>query len=193
MLEDFLSPAVLRSNLIVASIYIDAFDVLKSTIVERIRSFYTVSFDKKSGSRTDAKYESEVLSRNPCPVYASLAWLKESHAIDDTDIAIFERVKKCRNDIAHEIPRMLIDGLPPDLAARFFEMFGLLDKIGRWWIVNVDIATDPQFDGEQVDESSIVPGPIMWLQLMMDVALGSEEDSRKHLDEFRKLTHRAKE
>jgi hypothetical protein len=50
----------------------------------------------------------------------------------------------------------------------------------------------PQFDGEHIDEGGIIPGPMMALQLMMDIALGSEEDSRKHLDEFRKLTGHAK-
>jgi hypothetical protein len=67
-------------------------------------------------------------------------------------------------------------------------MIAILDKIEKWWIVNVDIATDPKFDSERVEESNIIPGPIMALRVLMDVALGSEEDARKHLDEFRRLT-----
>jgi hypothetical protein len=191
MWEDFLNPEILRRNLIVGSIYIAAFALLKNTIVDRIKSFYMVASDK-DGLRIDPKYQSEVLSRNTSPVYASLEWLKELQAIDGSDLAVYEQVKKRRNEIAHEIPRMLMNGLPPDLPTRFSEMVSLLDKIERWWIVNVEIVTDPQFDGKQVDEEGIIPGPIMGLRLMVDIALGAEEDSRKYIDEFIRRTRTTK-
>ncbi len=35
--------------------------------------------------------------------------------------------------------------------------------------------------GGTPDEAGIIPGPIMALQLMMDIALGSEEDSQNIL------------
>ncbi len=44
--ENLLNPAVLRPNLIVASIYIAAFELLKNAIVDRIRDFYTKGFDQ---------------------------------------------------------------------------------------------------------------------------------------------------
>lgn len=188
--EDFLNPEVLRSNLIIASLYIAAFEFLKSTIVDRIRSFYVIGFDQ-NGLRIDPEYQTAVLLKNRSPVYASLEWLKKSQAIDDNDIAVFERVKKCRNGFAHAITGMLMSGLPSDLPARFSEMVSLLDKIERWWIVNVEITTDPQFDGQEIDEEGIIPGPIIGLRPMMDIALGSEEDSRKYLDEFMRRTRLA--
>jgi len=177
MLEDFLNPEIVRPKLIVASVYIAAYEVLKSTIVQRIKSFYTLGGIYKEDH---PKYQSEVLSRNRSPVYASLDWLRESHAIDDNDITAFERVKKCRNDFAHTMTEMLMGELPFDFATRFSEMIASLDKIEKWRIVNVDIATDPKFDGEQVDEGNIIPGPIMALRALMDVALGSDEEARKH-------------
>ena len=179
MWEDFLNPEVLRSNLIVASIYIVAFEVLKNTIVDRLKSFYTMGLHE-DGPQIDPKYQSEVLSKNPSPVYASLEWLKESQAIDDNDISAFERAKKCRNDFAHELPEMLMKGLPSDLPDRFSEMIWLVDKIGRWWVVNVDIAPDPQHDGKHVDEEQVIPGPSMELRLMMDIALAPEGLKKIH-------------
>jgi hypothetical protein len=109
--ESFLNPEILRPNLIVASLYIAGFDLLQSTIVDRIRSFYITGFDK-SGLIIDPKYQSDVLSKNRSPVYASLEWLKGSHAIDDADITAFERAKECRNEFAHAITKMLMKGLP---------------------------------------------------------------------------------
>jgi hypothetical protein len=184
---NFLDPDILRRNLIVASIYIAAFELLKNTIVDRIRDFFTTGFDQ-SGLRIDPKYQSEVLVRNSSRVYASLDWLKESQAIDGNDVANFERVKKCRNEIAHEIPRILMEGLPDEFPARFSEMVCILDKIERWWIVNVEISTAPQLVGEEIDEENIIPGPIIGLRLMLDIALGSDEDSRRYMDEFVKRT-----
>jgi hypothetical protein len=63
MLEDFFNPEILRPKLIVASIYITAFELLKSTIVERIRSFYTLGGLDKD----DPEYKSKVLTRNRSP------------------------------------------------------------------------------------------------------------------------------
>ena len=83
-------------------------------------------------------------------------------------------------------------GLPSDLPDRFSEMIWLVDKIGRWWVVNVDIAPDPQHDGKHVDEEQVIPGPSMELRLMMDIALAPEKDSRKYIDEFIKRTRPAK-
>jgi hypothetical protein len=181
--ENFLNPDVLRPNLIIASIYITAFELLKRTIVDHIKSFYASEWDK-NGPRISPDYRSEILSKNRSPVYASLQWLRENHAIDDIDIAIFDRIKRCRNDLAHEILTMLANGLPSDLSARFFDMVGLIDKVEKWWIVNVEIPTNPDFDGQEVDESTILSGPIMSLRLLTDVALGSDENARRYLDEF---------
>lgn len=171
--ENFLNPAVLRPNLIVASIYIAAFELLKNAIVDRLRFFYTLGFDQNS-TPTGRKYESEVLARNRGPVYASLDWLKESQAIDSNDLAVFKKVKQLRNDLAHELTQMLRTGLPAALPERFAEMVSLLDKIERWWLVNVEIPTNPEFDGKEVDAQDAIPGPLMGLRLLVDVALGSE-------------------
>src|SRR6266851_10528783 len=111
--ENFLNPATLRPRLITVSVYIAAFELLKSAIVVRIKDFYTFGVD-----RFDPEYQAEVLSKNGSPVYASLEWLKEMHAIDDTDVAVFEGVKDLRNKLAHELTGMLLRELPAELAER---------------------------------------------------------------------------
>jgi hypothetical protein len=183
--EYSLDPSVLRSNLIVASIYITAFEVLKNTIVGRIRRFFTRGFDQ-NGPVLSPQYQSDVLSKNPSPVYASLEWLRRSGAIDDDDIAMFEHAKKCRNDVAHDITVMLADGLPADVAARFPEIVSLVDKIERWWIVNVDMALDPIVDAKGMDEAQAVPGAVLSLRVLADVALGPEENLKEYIEEFRR-------
>ena len=181
MWEGILNPDVLRPNLISASIYIAGFEILKDAIIDRIKEVYTLG----GLPEDDEKYRSEVLSSNPSRVYSSLHWLKENRVIDDNDAEIFEKVKQCRNDLSHRLAKMLTGGLPDDLPTRFAEMVALLDKIERWWIVNVEIATDPQFDDKEVDESGILPGRVIAMQVMTDVALGSDEDAKTLLEQFR--------
>lgn len=183
--QGWLNPDVLRPSLITASLYIAAFEILKNTIIDEIKGFYTSGFDQ-NGWRVDPKYQSDVLARNPSPVYASLDWLKESNAIGDDDLAAFERVKEFRNRLAHGLTTMLGNGLPPELLERFTEIVSLVDKISRWWIVNVDIPTNPDLDVEEIDEKGIIPGPILGLRLMLDVALGSDKESRFYMEEFNK-------
>src|SRR5579863_9847634 len=105
--EEFLNPESLRGKLISASLYLAAFEMLKTTIVERLRDFYTFHFDD-AGGHPDPKYDQEVLKRNRSPVYASLSWLLERRAIEQADIDLFETLKDCRNRIAHGMARVAL-------------------------------------------------------------------------------------
>jgi len=51
----------------------------------------------------------------------------------------------------------------------------LLRKIGVWWVVNVEIPTNPDFDGQEIDEAGIVPGAVLSLQMLIEVASGNPE------------------
>jgi len=185
--EHFLDPKVLRPNLIFASIYIAAFEILQNSIVERIKDFYTMGFNE-NGWIIMPEYQEDVLSKDKSHTYASLKWLKENKAIDDEDFEKFEKTKDYRNLLAHEISRMLMDGLPPDIGDRFKDMISLLDKIEKWWIINFEIPINPDFDGkhDEINESDIFPGPILILKIMIDVALGSEEEANYYINEYKK-------
>ena len=129
-----------------------------------------------------------MLIRNRSPVYASLDWLKEAGAITDADIEVFERAKEYRNLLAHGLTRLLMEGLPQDFSERFQDMVTLLDKIERWWIVNVEIPTDPDFVAEagEIDEEGIIPGTMINLQMILDIALGPDERAYVYIREFKK-------
>jgi len=183
--EDFLNPEITRTRLLAAAVYIAAFETLKGSVVNRLRDFYWTGFDE-TGDHIDPKYQSAVLSRNRSPVLASLDWLTQSKALDDADLRAFERVKACRNRLAHQLFATLgSDGLPADFAECFASMVDLLRKIEVWWITNVEIPTDPDYDGSDVDEAGIVPGPIMSIRLLYDIALGDEAKSRFYYNGFR--------
>jgi hypothetical protein len=184
--EEFLNPDVVRPVLISASIYIAGFEALTDAIIGRIRDFFSYGFDE-AGDKISPKYQSDVLSRNKSPVYASLDWLKEMHAIDDADMEVFERIKNSRNYLAHQLFSMIgSESTPPNFAEHFQEMVSLLCKIEVWWIKEVEIPTNPDFEGKEISQDGIVPGSVLGLQLLCDIALGDEKKSRFYFEKFRK-------
>ena len=183
--ERFLNPEILRTNLIVAGLFIAAFEMLKDSIIGRIRDFFTNGFDE-TGRIISDDYKSKVLSLNRSPLYASLSWLKGMNVINDKDIEEFEMIKNCRNEIAHEIASYISKEPKIDPLPLFSKITMLLDKIEKWWILNVEIPVNPDFDGENIEEDGVVPGNIMAIRLLTDIALGSEEESKVYYEEIMK-------
>lgn len=184
--EDFLNPELTRSQLISAAIFIASYEILKDSIIGRIRNFYIDGFNEKEDIIAP-EYASKVLSRNKSRLYASLSWLQENGAIDSADLQSFERIKICRNQLAHNLFTLLAnEGLPLSLQQCFDEMCMLHQKIEVWWIVNVEIDINPDYDGQTIDENEIVPGSVMMLQLLQEIALGADEKSQFYYHEFKK-------
>ncbi|WP_295951145.1 hypothetical protein [Rhodoferax sp.] len=78
--EQFLSPEVTRERLVSASLFIIAFELLKDSIVQKLRDYYSIGFDA-TGATISPDYQRRVLDRNKSALYASLAWLEKSGAI----------------------------------------------------------------------------------------------------------------
>lgn len=172
--EQFLDPEVIRPSLFLATMFITTFEILKDSIVEDIRGFYMNGFDEH-GPTVDPEYQSEVLSKNRSPLYASLQWLRENDAIDDKDLATFENLKKTRNLLAHQLFAIVTGQVESAHEAQFDTLVALLRKIGVWWVVNVEIPSNPDFDGHAIDEEGIIPGAVWSLQMLIQVASGNTE------------------
>jgi len=181
--ERALHPETLKTNIITASIFSMAFEMLKSSIVEKIEGFFTNGFDG-NGMIVSPEYKEKVLSLNRSPLYASLKWLQDIGAIDDEDLERFEHIKRCRNTLAHEMLTFASSGVDFDVAEAFEKMVGLLRKIEIWWFENLEMAIDPEAYPEDLDLEQVIPGPVWSLQMLIDVALGPEEEARKYYDHF---------
>jgi len=172
--EELLNPEITRERLISSSLFITAFEFLKQSICDRIKDFYCFGFDE-SGGLLEPKYQTEVLARNRSPVYASLSWLQENGAIEQSDIDTFERIKAARNQLAHNLYELVAGNFPSGHVELFTELVELIRKIEVWWLVNVEIPTNPDYDGQEIREDAIIPGPVIMLQLMLEVASGNEQ------------------
>jgi hypothetical protein len=181
--ERTLHPETLKTNIITASIFSMGFEMLKSSIIEKIDGFFTNGFDE-NGVIVSHEYKEKVLSLNRSPLYASLKWLQDMNAIDDNDLETFEHIKRCRNTLAHEMLSFASSGVDFDVAEAFGEMVDLLRKIEIWWFENLDMAIDPEAYPKDLDVEQVIPGPVWSLQMLIDVALGPEEEARKYYDHF---------
>lgn len=181
--ERVLHPETLKKNIITASIFSMAFEMLKSSIIEKIEGFFINGFDE-NGMIVSPEYKEKVLSLNRSQLYASLKWLQDMDAIDDEDLKKFEHIKRCRNTLAHEMLTFTSSGVEFDVAEAFEEMSSLLRKIEIWWFENFEMAIDPEAYPEDLDLDQVIPGPVWSLQMLIDVALGPEDEARKYYDHF---------
>ncbi len=173
--EKFLNPENLRSSLISSSIYIAAYETCKESILDKLKSFYSDYWDK-DGPHPGEAYKAEVLAQSKSPLQGTLLWFKARGAITEVDILTFSRARELRNRVAHDLPKFISE---PDhqIDHKIFE--GLLEvthKIGVWWVINVEIATDPDYDGKEVDPSDVQTGTLLIIQMMMDIAYGNESE-----------------
>jgi len=181
--ERFLDPNVLRPSLLSATMFITAFELLKDCIVDRVRNFYTLGWKDKTA--TTPEYEQAVLARDKKgrPLTASLIWLREHQAIDEADLETFTRLGSIRNQLAHELFSVVTGQVPSDHDSQFPALIALLRKIEVWWILNVEIPTNPDYNEQEIDEAAITPGALISLQMLIEVASGNTE----LLEHWRKL------
>lgn len=172
--ERFLDPEVVKPSLFMATMFITTFEILKNSIVDRIRDFYLIGWSKE-GNTLSPEYAAKVLSRNKSAVYASLNWLLEQQAIDESDLATFELLKKTRNLLAHKLFDVVTGQAESPHQEQFNVLVELLQKIEVWWVVNVEVPTNPDYDDEDIDEAGIVPGAILSLQMLLHVASGNTD------------------
>ena len=95
--------------------------------------------------------------------------------IDDGDLEIFEQLKSTRNLVAHQLFDIVTGQAKSNHIDQFQVLVEPLRKIEVWWVVYVELATDPNYADSKVDEEGIVPGTILSLQMLLDVASGNTE------------------
>lgn len=181
--EAFLNPQTLRKNIIEASVYSMAYETLKNTLVDRIRDFFLIGFDEE-GYQYSPSYKEAVLSLDKSPLLASIKWLQNMGAIEEEDISKFKKIRQCRNTLIHEMSSYVSLAIEVDIEKHFSDMIDLISKVEKWWIINVEIEVDPDIDPNCVDHEKITPGPVMFIKMLSEIALGPKEVSQSYFDYF---------
>jgi len=173
----------LRSFLITASLYITAFELLKDSITKRIEGFFLVGTKCRNQDR-QKEYNEEMRSyrdkhkdKKDKKTYASLDWLIDVGAISEADVKKYDDVRSFRNEIAHEMLNLMSIKTTENLDRmnqHFVMMLELLRKIETYWILNVDVPCNPDFDGKEISVKDVFPGPIVAMEMLMNEALSQK-------------------
>jgi hypothetical protein len=121
------------------------------------------------GEAPSTQYKNEVTKVHKDLLHASCLWLQRNGAITEDDLRKIESIRRHRNQVAHELPRLLIDGDINLNLGYFLQIRELLEKIELWWVTNVEIPTNQDFDGDGISGKDIHPGRV----ILMDYIVSS--------------------
>ena len=181
--EKFLSSKKLKDNLISISLFLTAFKMFKERVIELPEVFFINGFNEKGEFIFDKRYRNDVLSKNKSKLYASLLWLKELSAIEQTDISNFDEIRQHRNELAHKPFAFITDSDKNIDLDKFVCLINLLCKIEKWWFVNFEYPLNVDDYGDHPIDFDGVMTPSQWqLKLLLDIALGNEPEENFYLD-----------
>ena len=178
--EKLLDPDLLRETLVRTSIYLASYELLKSAIVDKHRYFYTAPHSCSSKDST---------ARAPKDrFHASCIWFRDQGALDESDLETIEKIRKHRNEIAHELPKYFSDPKFEVNMGLFDAIRLVLEKVERWWI-RIEMSINPdydQIDPYDIPDSEISSGSLIVMDLIHNVLSGQDDDLRELLKRFRR-------
>lgn len=181
----FLNPDSVKFQLICASLYLTAYELLIDSVVKKTQEFYLTGF--QNGEFTYSEdYTKEVKKLFPKDiVIASSMWLCNSGAITDEDVNKIKEFKNHRNELAHEMPKIISDSNHDVKIEDFKEIENLYKKIHSWWLLEVEIPTNSDFDNIDLenldlDEAlSLVMLPINYIVNIVNDEISKQKPKTK--------------
>ena len=180
------------SNFMISSLFITAYDLLKNSIISQIVSFFTNGFDQ-NGYIIDKNYKTSVLALAPKnKLKASLLWLIKNGVITEEDKIKFDKIKEQRNLLAHEILQFLTDSEKEIDTSLLLDIKHLLKKIDQWFILEVEIPTDPNMTKEEydsIDRDNVQSMRMIYLDYLIGIIFGNSEEYENVFKEFKKTIY----
>lgn len=173
MMEDLqkrLNPLVIKKNLILASLYLMAYEMLEDAIVKKLKEFYNLGFEDGTPENC-SDYKKDVLSLDKkSPLFASCLWFMKAEAITKSDVDDIRLIKTHRNMVAHELLKLLVEPDENINMSHFLQMRKLLQKLQGWWIANMESGVNPDLDGIEIDEGEAHFIELDMLDYIIDVS-----------------------
>ena len=171
-----LQPDVIRSNLVKAGLFLAAWELLKAEIQTKVREFFWQGFDQ-TGPKYSPSYQTEVVARHKSLFEASLVWLVAGNDLSEDQTPRVRLLRDHRNEVAHELPKMLLEpGRDVDIAL-IREMRELIRTLGRFW-GRIEIDIDPDLAGKQIADSDIQSGILLLMNHLVEaIEATAETDS----------------
>ena len=153
----------IREQFIVAGLLLTIFERFKKCVVDRVDGFFSDHIEIRDGrlkyTRGDEfkKLIKEKGVHAPGQhankeFRAALHWFCDLGAITEDEFHDIERIYALRNDIGHELLQIIADdNKSPIKLDDVLTTFSVYLKVVRWWVKEVEVTTDPDFDQERYD------------------------------------------
>jgi hypothetical protein len=174
--EKFFDPKRLRQNLLLGALYLATFEVLKTIIIEDLISFFAFgNYDQDGKPLRTERYRAELakhgFKQHHDEYKASCLWLKDMEAVGDEEYAKLLEIRAHRNQIAHELPSVLLDAKLEVNVGLLVEVRNLIHKLDQWWFENVEMDINPDLHGKTFDELGFVSGRMAFIDHVISNAV----------------------
>ena len=98
----------------------------------------------------------------------------ERSVISTAEIELVDAICEHRNELAHDLPRFVASTNAEISASLLGSIYDLVAQIDRWWIQEVEIPINPDFDGQRINDDEIQSGSMLFLQIMICTVTGED-------------------
>jgi hypothetical protein len=164
-----LAPESMTRTLVRAGAFLSAYELIRLQVVDGVRDFYWTGHENNGKKVLGPDYETDVRARDKSLYRASVSWLVESDAITQEQAQTLEKVHEHRHEIAHELPKILID---PDFdinASLLIDAALALRSLDVFW-GRISMEIDPRWDRAEVTDRDIWGGPSLLMGSLIEIA-----------------------
>ncbi len=181
----------IRNQFILAGLLLTIFEQFKTYVVEQVESFFSHSFKVRENGFISYKRGEELKAiidekgevdsgqhRNKV-FRAAMSFFCESKAITQQEFDEIERIYKLRNDIGHDMYRILTDDSMQLVTIEDVNTSYLVYlKITNWWLTEIELPTEPdlsQDDYDKIDLDAVESVETFFLrEIMRKTLLGNK-------------------
>ena len=178
----------LKPSIHFASLYILYYECLKDSLVDLPKSFLCNHIEFKDGNmhvhESDA-YKEKVRKLDNHLENASFKWFISVGAVSEEEFSTFDKLRKYRNKIVHELLFYLNEGFTEEEVKYLVELIAIYRKIEKWWINEIEIPTSGDISGSY-DSENVINGQGLILEIIQDILLYDGKNSEALLSEFLK-------
>lgn len=183
-IKNIFDEETLKSNIQFAALFVLNYECLKDFAVNQLRDFYCDEFNFENGETICVEsdtYKKHVRKLDKHIDNASMKWFLEFEAILKIDYVLYQKIRRRRNDITHELLKNISNGFTGEDITLFHSMIELYQKLDRWWINEIEIPISGDGISNNYDRDEVIGGQSVALSAINDIILGSAGDSYQEM------------
>ena len=142
--EKIFNPERIRLNLILASLYLTAFEVLRNSIIGHIKDFFVILLIGENAEQIRARmldqYKQEVGesfdAKENYQLIPSCKWLQKNGVLSEGEIEEIKEIREYRHRLAHDLPELILSEDAQIVNLERFRRISreILRKVELFWI-----------------------------------------------------------